>query len=74
MSGLIRLRDLPDNFWNADTLYILTATRPQAEKLARIAEDEDWAGEVVVYRNQDEIDRALGTGRQNNGLLSIWWD
>ena len=42
--------------------------------LARIAEDEDWAGEVVVYRNQDEIDRALGTGRQNNGLLSIWWD
>jgi hypothetical protein len=74
MSGLIKLRDLPDNFWNADTLYILTASRPQAQELARIAEDEDWAGEVVVYRNQDEIDRALGTGRQDNGLLSIWWD
>jgi len=42
--------------------------------LARIAADEDWAGEVVVYQRQDEIDRALGTGRQNNGLLSIWWD
>jgi hypothetical protein len=43
MSGLIKLRDLPDNFWNADTLYILTATHAQAEELARIAEDEDWA-------------------------------
>jgi hypothetical protein len=74
MSGLIKLRDLPDNFWNADTLYILTETHAQANELARIAEDEDWAGEIVVYKNQDEIDRALGTGRQENGLLSIWWD
>ena len=23
MCGMIKLRDLPDNFWNADTLYIL---------------------------------------------------
>ncbi len=74
MSGLIELRDLPDNFWNADTLHILTASRSQAEEMARIAEEEDWAGEVVVYQNQDEIDGALGTGRQNNGLLSSWWD
>ena len=41
---------------------------------ASVDKDEDWAGEVVVYHNQEEIDRALGTGRQNNGLLSIWWD
>ena len=74
MSGLIKLRDLPDNFWNADTLFILTATRTQAEELARIAEEEDWAGEIIVYRNQDEIDRALGIGRLEYGLLSIWWD
>jgi hypothetical protein len=26
-AGLIKLRDLPDNFWNADTLFILTRTR-----------------------------------------------
>ena len=74
ISGLIKLRDLPDNFWNADTLFILTATRTQAEELARIAEEEDWAGEIIVYRNQDEIDRALGIGRLEYGLLSIWWD
>jgi hypothetical protein len=42
--------------------------------LARIAEEEDWGGEVQVYKNQEEIDGSLGTGRQEFGLLSIWWD
>ena len=43
-------------------------------RLARIAEDEDWAGEIYVYENQEEIDRALGTGRDGYGLLTVWWD
>lgn len=73
-SGLIKLRDLPDNFWNADSLFILTRTRAQATEFARIIQDEDWGGEVQVYDNQEEIDRALGAGRQENGLLSVWWD
>ncbi len=74
MSGLIKLRDLPDNYWNADTLFILTRTHDEANQIARIAEEEDWAGEVVVFDDQSEIDRALGTGRQGYGLVSIWWD
>ena len=36
-SGLIKLRDLPDDFWNADTLFVLTQTRSKARELARIA-------------------------------------
>jgi hypothetical protein len=74
MSGLIKLRDLPKNIWNADTLFILTRTRALARQLARIAEEEDWAGEVRLYEDQKEIDRALGTGRREYGLLSVWWD
>ncbi len=73
-AGLIKLRDLPDNLWNADTLFVLTPTRRAAEELAGIAEAEDWGGEVYVYDKQEEMDRALGTGRQEYGLLSIWWD
>jgi len=38
LSGLIKLRDLPDNLWNADMLYISTSTHRQAQELARIAE------------------------------------
>jgi hypothetical protein len=74
ISGLIKLRDLPDNLWNADTLFLLTRTRDQARQLARIAEEEDWGGEVQVFESQEEIDRALGTGRQEYGLMSVWWD
>ena len=73
-AGLIKLRDLPDNLWNADTLFLLTPTRRAAEELARLVEEEDWGGEVHVYKDQAETDRALGTGRQEYGLLSVWWD
>jgi len=72
--GLIKLRDLDQNFWNADTLFILTRTHAQARELARIAEEEDWSGEIQLYEDQKEIDRALGTGREDYGLVSIWWD
>ncbi len=74
-SGLIKLRDLDDNIWNADKLFILTAKREQAIQLARIIEEEDWGGEKpIVYDDQEEMDSALGMGRQEYGLLSIWWD
>ena len=75
MSGLIKLRDLPDNIWNADTLFILTRSRSDAEQLARVIVEEDWGGETPrIYKNQEEIDRALGTGREDYGLVSVWWD
>jgi hypothetical protein len=74
MAGLIKFRDLPDNLWNADTLFLLTPTRREAEQLAQLAEEDDWGGEVHVYKDQAETDRALGTGRREYGLLSVWWD
>src|SRR5262249_8652834 len=42
-SGLIKLRDLDDNIWNADTLYVLTHTPEQARELAKVF-DEEAAG------------------------------
>src|ERR1700733_4781927 len=69
MTGLIKLRDLDDNIWNADQLFILTAKREQAVQLARIIEEEDWGGEKpIVYDDQEEIDSAIGTGRQQYAL------
>jgi hypothetical protein len=29
---------------------------------------------VQVFEDQEEIDRALGTGRDEYGLLTVWWD
>ena len=73
-AGLIKLRDLEEDFWNADTLYILTPTRADAEALAKMADEEDWGGEVRVYDDEEEMNFALGMWRQEFGLISIWWD
>ncbi len=62
---------VPDTFSGA---YILTETHARAHELARIIEKEDWGGEVYVFKTQDDIDRALGTGRDEYGLLRVWWD
>lgn len=74
LGGLIKLRDLPCNLWNADTLFILTPTRQDAHELAQIAEAEEWGGEVQFHEDLKETDSALGTGRQKYSLLSMWWD
>lgn len=73
-AGLIKLRDLPYGHWNADTLFVLTRTREHARQLARIIDEEDWGGEVRVVEDPKEIDWSLGVGRQEYGLLSVWWD
>ena len=74
IAGLIKLRDLSGNYWNADTLFILTNGADNAHRLARLIEEEDWGGEVQVYTDQDEVGNALGTGRQEYALVTVWWD
>ncbi len=71
--GLIKLRDLADNFWNADTLYILTPNTQSAKKLAAIIETEDWGGMVRVHDPED-VDRALGGSEPDQAVVSLWWD
>src|SRR5205085_6014563 len=73
--GLIKLRDLDDNIWNADQLFILTAKRDQARKMKTlIEEEENWGGEVWLTEDREEIDSALGSGRREYGLVHVWWD
>lgn len=72
--GLVKLRDLSDNLWNADTLYILTPDAQSAQKFAKLIEAEDWGGEVIVRTDQQEIDDALGSGRETRAVIKIWWD
>lgn len=74
MGGLIKLRDLDSNLWNADTLFILTHTRAGARELAAVFDEEGKGEKARVYDDLHETDMALGTGREDYGLLSIWWD
>jgi hypothetical protein len=73
-SGLIPLRDLRHNLWNADTLYVLCPDKTAAEHLAAVAEKEEWGGEAHVFSDPKDVDRALGSGRETRAILRVWWD
>ena len=74
LSGLIKLRDLPDNFWNVDTLYLLTPSAESARRLARLIEEEDWGGMVSVHADRDDVNSALGGSRPGQAVVMVWWD
>jgi hypothetical protein len=69
---LITLRDISDDHWNADTLYILT-TGINDEKLERIAL-EDWGADEVSYLDKKEAEYSLGMFSCPHKVLRIWWD
>ncbi len=70
---LVKLRDLPQNIWNADTLFILCATPGDARKLEKIIEDEEWGGIATVYENPKAVNSALG-GSDDRAIITVWWD
>jgi hypothetical protein len=74
MAGLIKLRDLADNYWNVDTLYILCPDAARARQLGQLAETEDWGGEVQVHDDERDVESALGGSGRRQAIVSIWWD
>ena len=72
--GLIKLRDLPQNFWNVDTMYILTPGIASARQLVEVIETEDWGGMVLLHDDQSEVEEALGGLGREVAVVSVWWD
>lgn len=72
--GLIKLRDLKDNVWNADTLFVLTKSIAAARELAAAFEAAEMGAMPEVHDDMAENDNAMGTGRQTYGILTVWWD
>ncbi len=72
LSGLIKLRDMAENFYNVDTLYILAVDEVAAQRLAALA--ELWLADTVVIHDQDETDDHLGGCDDNLRLVTMWWD
>ncbi len=71
-TGLIKLRDLEDNFWNTDMLYILTPNVESARKLAELG--EAWGGMSLVHQDREDIESALGGYGYDAVIVSVWWD
>jgi len=62
---LIKLRDIADNYWNVDTLFILAAEGKE-EELMDLA--KSWDANEVNWM----IKPNLGGG--DGKVLSVWWD
>src|SRR5437879_394056 len=72
--GLIKLRDLPGNCWNVDTLIVMTDTYESAKDLARLFDEADLGGEKAVVEPPEKTATALGMHPCHCGLVSVWWD
>jgi hypothetical protein len=72
--GLIKLRDLPGNSWNVDTLIVMTETVEMAEQLAQLIDEADLGGEKAEVEKPEKTGMALGISPCSQGLVSVWWD
>ena len=72
--GLIKLRDLPADIWNVDTLIVMPHSVGAAEQLARLFDEADLGGEKAVVEGPEKTRAALGEYPCSQGLVSVWWD
>lgn len=76
LNDLICLRDIKDDCWNVDTLYILPE-KGFEEELKDLA--GNWDADEINWIGGEEASRLLGewsSDLENNSriILSVWWD
>jgi hypothetical protein len=59
---------------HANTLYVLTPDAASATRLAKVAKKDKWGGELSVHSDQEDVDSALGSGREERAVVVVWWD
>lgn len=71
--SLIKLRDISENYWNVDTVYIL-AKKGKENELYDLA--ETWNADEIDWIPDKEAQRALGSWgpSKEKQLLRVWWD
>lgn len=76
---LIKLRDMPDDYWNVDTLFILTTDAGAEGELEEMAERwkaDDFSFYSVSRDREEMAAQGLMLGTSSDGLYvaRIWWD
>lgn len=72
-ADLIKLRDMPDDSYNVDTLYIWATDEMASQHLVRLG--ESWLADWVEVGSKEATRQALGSSRHENGcLVTMWWD
>lgn len=70
-SDLIPLRDMSENYWNVDTLYILPNEGKEKE-LKELA--KTWNADQTEILTDEEASSRLGQHPAGTKVMSVWWD
>jgi hypothetical protein len=69
-SALIKLRDIDENVWNADTVYVLSSGANDVQ-LSQLA--HRWRADSVYWVSGRAASHLLGTSERFR-ILEVWWD
>lgn len=72
--SMIKLRDIDQNYWNADTLFLLCPSRSAADELITLLPMDEFACMPNVEGDEEVVDDALGGGDCGAVILKFWWD
>lgn len=70
---LIRLRDLPRNYWNVDYVFVWS----DADKVEHLHSmvKERWKPDATEVLSEEEATRLMGsTLGEKDRVLAVWWD
>lgn len=70
-NDLISLRDLAEDFWNVDTLYIII--NPNKGKEIKLLA-KGWDASKITMLSKEKTDERLGSWPSRKKVLMIWWD
>jgi hypothetical protein len=70
---LIKLRDIEDNCWNVDTVYLLPQEGKEDE-IYKVA--KGWGADEVSWIGGKEAGSLLGSSgmKSEKQILRVWWD
>ena len=69
--NLIKLRDLPDDMWNVDTVFILSSGKD--DKLL-MAVAKGWSADEISWIEGEKAGKLLGSFPAKQKILRAWWD
>ena len=68
--SLVKLRDMPEDIWNVNTLYILTGIK--SDQLYELA--LSWNPTSIRWIEGDEANSMLGAYISGDSILCLWWN
>ena len=71
--SLLKLRDIGDNYWNVDTVYVLSSGADDVA-LARLA--QHWSADARAWVAGSAAQKLLGEAGPGSHprILEVWWD